>query len=418
MRRSRFPRSLALACAAALCASCAATPESPPTIGPAVVLDAPSLDGVDPAFLPEFRRVQALLADGGFLAARSALDGILARRPTGRTLEVARRFEAVLDLDPSSLPALRALQASVEGGADAEATAILDRLMLRRPRGRLLTILEAYRRILDGRAVVGGLRLRLELRPEAEAPPPASKGAPKEARFSRLFLVVESALAERATLEPGPATLFVTRSTVDGRGVEDDGVETHSFPDLKPLAVEPGKSAEVSLARFFVAPPEKGLACRLRFGIDLRSGKAKVEPGGGAKARELPAMRLRAAEAEASALEPSLAAQPAAKPEELAALVEGASRLDAIEALSLAVRLAPGERGAALDLLTPLCERAPESVLESLAPALRWIAVTAEPGGDGLAWRAWLRGRTEKRPAERQRLVLPPPEKFRPDSPE
>jgi hypothetical protein len=64
--------------------------------------------------------------------------------------------------------------------------------------------------------------------------------------------------------------------------------------------------------------------------------------------------------------------------------------------------------GRALDFLTPISEAVPVSVLQSLVPALRWIAVTAAPGGDGMAWRAWLEERAGKRkPANRERLVLP-----------
>jgi hypothetical protein len=362
------------------------------------------------------------MAEGSFLAARTAIDGLLARRPSGRTLEVARRFEEVLDLDPSSLPALEALQRSVESGADEEARAILDRLMLRRPRGRLLEILEAYRRILDGRGLVSGLRLRLEYRPEPEAPQAGGSGekrsvaAPRDARFAHLFLVAESRAAGPIDLDPGPATLFVTRSTVDRKGMEDDAVETHTFPALKSLRIEAGKQAEVSLARFFLAPPEKGLASRLRFEIDLRSGMARIETmrsgsSGSSRrsegSREVPAMRLRASETEVCALDPSLAALPAATPEELLALVEGKTNIDLVGALSVALRLPPGERGRTLDLLTPIVVKVPVGVVQSLAPTLRWIAVTAEPGGDADAWRAWLRQRDGRKTKERPRLVLP-----------
>ncbi len=320
-------------------------------------------------------------------------------------------------VDPAFQPAIQALQRSLDSGADLEARAILDRLMLRRPRGRLLETLEAYRKIIDGRAVVSGLALRLELRPVTETPPKTvAESMPKDARLAHLFLVAESrprggTVDEGGAidLEPGPATLFVTRSTVDRRGLEQDAVETHTFADLKSLRIEPGKPGEVSLARFFVAPAADELAARMRFEIDLRSGHARVGTAGSKSVRELPAMRLAVAEAEESALAPAIAGLPAATPEELAAAVEGKTVLDPVAVLSIALRIPPADRARALDLLTPISETVPVSVLQSLVPALRWIAVTAAPGGDGLAWRAWLQSRGEKKkPANRERLVLPP----------
>jgi hypothetical protein len=320
-------------------------------------------------------------------------------------------------IDPAFQPGIEALQRSLDSGADAEARAILDRLMLRRPRGKLLETLEAYRKIIDGRAVVAGLALRLELRPVTETPPkPVAESIPKDAHMAHLFLVAESRSGggtgspeSAIDLEPGPATLFVTRSTVDKRGLEQDAVETHTFADLKSLRIEPGKPAEVSLARFFVSASADGLAARMRFEIDLRSGRARVGVAGSNAVRELPAMRLAVAEAEESALAPAIAALPAATPEDLAAAVEGKTVLDPVAALSIALRIPPTDRPRALDLLTPISETVPVSVLESLVPALRWIAVTAAPGGDGLAWRAWLQARGAKRkPANRERLVLPP----------
>jgi len=360
------------------------------------------------------------MSENRYLAARSVLDGVLAREPTGATLEAARRFADVLDLDPNCLPAIQALQHAVESGADVEANAILERLLLRQPRGRFLSILMAYRRILDGRAVVAGLVLRLESRPETgPSKDPAEKlppGVPKDARFAHLFLVVESRLAGAVELDPGPATLFVTRSSVGRAGREEDAVETHTFPSLKPLHVEWGKPAEVSLARFFLAQPGTNVATRLRFEIDLRSGRARIAAASaGGPPRDVPAMRLRTAEAEETVLEASLAALSAATPEELAGLVEHATSVDLVSALSIAARIPPKDRARTLDLLTPIAETAPASVLQALVPALRWIAVTAEPGGDGLAWRAWLRARADTATSKRQKLVLPPALPTEPD---
>jgi hypothetical protein len=325
----------------------------------------------------------------------------------------------MLDLDPSFLPSLQALASAVEAGADREAAAILRRIELRQPRGSVLEIARAYRRILDGRAVVASLRLRLECRPEPVEQIP--EGAPAGAQFAHLYLVAASGLQEIVSLETGPATLFVTRSVVGRTGLERDAVETRTFDDLGRLEVQPGGPAEVSLARFFVSAAEGEIASRMRFELDLRSGSARIltaeeaaarapagskagsDPGG----REVPVMRLRVADAEATAYEAALNELPPATPEDLMALVSAAGKIDLAAALRIAVRIPPKERERTLDLLAPQVETLPEDAVRALVPSLRWIAVTSEPGGGPAAWRAWFLARERKKSGERPKLLLP-----------
>ena len=61
------------------------------------------------------------------------------------------------------------------------------------------------------------------------------------------------------------------------------------------------------------------------------------------------------------------------------------------------VRIPASQREEALGLLRPLVERSTPEEIERIVPALRWLARTSSPGGDPLAWRAWLRGRGEQR---------------------
>jgi hypothetical protein len=187
----------------------------------------------------------------------------------------------------------------------------------------VLEIARAYRRILDGRAVVASLRLGLECRPEDAQDLP--QDAPPGARFARLFLVARSSLQEAVSLETGPATLFVTRSVVGRTGIERDAVETRTFDNLRRFEVGPGAPAEASLARFFVSAAEGEIASRMRFELELRSGSAWIltkeeaaaratdgAKSGGSKAgaapsgREVPVMRMRVADAEQTAYEPAL----------------------------------------------------------------------------------------------------------------
>lgn len=406
--RGIVARGLAFACLFGSVAGCASTrglEASEDGSSAGSVLLSPSLAGVDPRFLPELERIESLIAAGNHVAARGMLDALLARANggpdglAGRSLEIARDFERFLDLDPSYLPSLQALAQAVDSGQDREAAAILRRIEMRQPRGQVLEIVEAYRRILDGRAVVAGLRLRLECRVEPAEELPAD--APEGTRFARLFLVAESAIAEKVLLETGPATLFVTRSVVGVNGIERDAVETRAFDSLRRLEIGPEAPAEVSLARFFVSAAPGELASRIRFELDVRSGSARILD------REVPVMRLRVADAEETVLAPELRELPAAAPEDLVALVSESAQVDLASALAIAVRIQPDDRERTLDLITPRIDHATEDAVRALVPSLRWIAVTSEPGGWPAAWRAWLRDRERRMSGERPNLLLP-----------
>lgn len=407
--RRRIAAAVALLAAACTTAKSAEPDRAFPA---AVVLDLPGLEGVDPSVAGELRSVENLISEGSYVAARSLLDRVLARQLDQKTLEVAQRLERIVDLDPSFLPALTMLERAVQAGDDREARAILDHIALRRPRGRIADLVESYRRILDGRELVGGVRLALEFRPEALPSGPAGQAiasrAPKNARFARLYLVARTELARAIELDPGPATLVVTRAVVGSNGLQQDETDTRTWTSIRGLRIETARPAEVSLGYFFAVPPETGFATRLRFDLELRSGDVRLADAGSAgAARPLPAMRLRVEPAEEHALATSLESLGAAAPEELAALARTSTSLDPLVALRVALRIPPEARARTLDLLAPLVEEAPIDVVRSLVPSLRWIALTGDPGSDPLAWRAWLREREARKQPERPSLVLP-----------
>jgi len=383
-----------------------------------VVLDLPGLEGVDPSVAGELRSVENLISEGSYVAARSLLDRVLARPLDAKTLEVAQRLERIVDLDPSFLPSLSMLERAVQAGDDREARAILDHIAMRRPRGRIADLVEGYRRILDGREIVGSVRLALEFRPEALPSDAAGKAmasqAPKDARFARLYLVARTQLSRAIELEPGPGTLVVTRTVVGSNGLQQDQTDTRTWTSIRGLRIEAAHPAEVPLGFFFAVPPETGFATRLRFDLELRSGDVRLADAGSSTAKPLPAMRLRVEPAEERALATSLESLGAAAPEELAALAKSSTSLDPIVALKVALRIPPEARARTLDLLAPLVEATPIDVVRALVPSLRWIALTGDPGSDPSAWRAWLREREARKKPERQDLVLP---EFRPEGP-
>ena len=409
------PRAIRWAVLCVALAACSSTktegaPSASVAQGP-VALDLPGLEGIPPAIAGELRAVEDLTAQGNYVAARTLLDRVLAQPLDTASLEIARRLAQILDLDPSLLPSLTMLEQAVRAGDDREARAILDRITLRRPRGRVRELVEGYRRILDGRALVGGLRLGLEFRPEALPSGAAGKAAlsqaPPNARFARLYFVARSEFPQAVELDPGPGTLVVTRAVVGSNGLQQDAIETRAVTSIRGLSISKGRPAEVPLGYFYAVPPESGFATRLRFELELRSGDVRASSDAKEAPRALPAMRLRVEPAEERALETSLDALGPADPEELAALVRGATSLDAIAALKVALRIPPDARARTLDRLAPLVADAPIDVVRALVPSLRWIALTGDPGSDPDAWRTWLREREGRKKAERPNLVLP-----------
>ena len=163
-------------------------------------------------------------------------------------------------------------------------------------------------------------------------------------------------------------------------------METHTFEKLRSFRVEPSAPSEIRLARFFISVPANSIAVRLTFDLELRSGVVERAEG------ELPAMRLRVAEASATRLSDRLEAQGAASPGDLAALVQrGSVTLEG--ALELAVRVPFDARTSALEALRPIAGSLPGSDMLNLVPTLRWLSRTGDPGGDPEVWRAYLQRR-------------------------
>jgi hypothetical protein len=140
----------------------------------------------------------------------------------------------------------------------------------------------------------------------------------------------------------------------------------------------------------------------MRFRLDLRASSIEQEE------RELPAMRLRVADAEQLVLSPVQAAKPLVAPESIAELAN-TGHAHAAEALDLAVRVPRELRGAALDQLAAFARTLTETDLKELVPALRWLDSGATCGSEPLAWRDWLLRRAHAGdPKDRGTLVLPP----------
>lgn len=378
--------------------------------------------------------VTALVA-GGLCACESTGRHTDRPRPAAVPAPVVLGTGVARSVEPQFVPAFEALQAALEAADTRLARRILARIWMRRPKGPARELAAGFERIVAGRECAASVVLALECRPSERASAPSESASDTGASAShfggsappssgsasqtsgsvstatraepgpmRIVLRASSTAPKAFGLRPGPATLVVTHTAVDARGNEQRSVETRSYGDLSELAFAPGHTLEIELAELSLPWSDDALAVRTRVELDLRSGSFLRD------GKEFPAQDLRVAAGEATARRAALDRAGPAAPDELAALARP-GKVSMASALEIAVRVAPADRARALDSMWPLLDTLPEVEVTRLVPALRWLALTSEPGGGAAAWRAYLRNRNVARHTTpvRERLELPRP---------
>jgi hypothetical protein len=290
------------------------------------------------------------------------------------------------------VPALELLHLAVMAGEDESARHILERLLARRPQGAALELARAYERILDGRALVAALDLRLEAEEVPESP-----GA------YEVFLLASQGTGEPVTLRPRGARLRETVVAVDPDGAENRRVGVAVVEDLGEVVLPAGELVRRHLARVSLGAPAGALAVRARWYLELSTVDAVVAD------RALPTAAVRVGVTERVRLAAFLSPTPVEPAELLRYLREEQINPQAL--MERAVRILPERRAEALDLLTPMAEEMSVLTLAQLVAPLRWLAGTTIPGGDAEAWRRWLAARARRAgPAqEAGALALPAP---------
>ncbi len=295
-------------------------------------------------------------------------------------------------IPPDFVPAFDALQAAVEAGDDALARRILAGILLRRPPAHLVEFARGYERILDGRALVRSLELRL-----------ASEEVEGSALDYRLVLLASHDLPRPVSLHLPPGTLVHATFAMDAVGNESKRATSHTTSAVEEVVIEPDGEARIPLLNYEL-PLGGALAVRERWTLELRSGEIRFDEEG-FPAREppvAPAERIRRA--------PYLP-RAAVEPAELVRYAQG-EKVYAPPLIERAVRITIARRDEALDLLAPVAERLEEEDpdrLESIAPALRWLAHTARPGNQPGAWASWFRARRARQLADQPRPKLDVP---------
>lgn len=275
------------------------------------------------------------------------------------------------------LPALEALSASVEEGRDDEARRILRRLAAMAPPEEVVQLMDAFERILDGRAVVARLETALIAQEVAERP-----------GDYRVFLAITANEPEDVVFGPAGARLVVTYTSVDPVGSEQRAVQHTTIEGVADLTLAPGDESTLPLIEVTAPAPTGMLALDANFRLEFLAGE--VRTGG----RALPVNEFPSPSVSVVRLAGYLPTA-ALPPEELVRYVE-AGDVKPPALLERAVRIPPELREETLDALEPLVERLPTPELGELVPALRWLSGTSAPGGDPGAWRAWMADRRRR----------------------
>jgi len=303
------------------------------------------------------------------------------------------------------LPALDALRAAVADDEDDTARAILNGLRARAPRERSVQgLLDAFERVLQGRALVRSLELDLASErvtpPEGQAAPDQDAPAPPP-RF-RLVLEAHHAQPEPLTFRLPPAVLEHLVVAIDPRGVQTKSLEERPLAAFDELTIEPHTTLRLPLFEYDL-PLGGALALRDQWAVRMHAGSVI------AGSEELPAARISSALCEQTVLAPFLPHQPL-EPSVLAEYVQR-EHVYLPPLLERTVRIPSERRDEALSLLAPIVERFQRerpTRLQEILPALSWLLHSTDGGDDvvsTLLARGWEAGRGKA--ASAGDLVLP-----------
>ncbi len=278
--------------------------------------------------------------------------------------------------------AFEGLKAALEAGEDETARRIAAQLRRRLAQHRdppvgVDDLLVGFERVLQGRALIDGAELWLEIRPRPDS------------HLGEIWLHGRSAHPGGIALRPGAASLEWRRRTLLPDGRDHLNAKTLPLAGIKPVELNQEAAGGTRLYAYDRRIPAGALAVDDRWILHLRSGSVDADDG------EFPAMNLAVRHAQrvelapvlpSGSLAPSILVDAARKPEiSMPALLERT------------VRILPRDRDVALAALAPLVETWTPEQIARLVPSLRWLSGDSEPGGDPLAWRAWLRAWAARR---------------------
>jgi hypothetical protein len=292
-------------------------------------------------------------------------------------------------IDPTFVPAFDSLTAAVDAHDDETARRILARILARDPDEPTRRRAEAFERILDGRALVAELDLRLVQEP-----------AEQEGKIL-VFFEARHGLDAPLRVRTAPASLHLLLAGVDLTGFEHRTARTVTIGAIADFRIEPGVTTRIGLGDFELMP---GTALAVRGSWDLQLLPGEILLAG----QSYPATGFQVSPCSAGRLAAFLPGEPV-EPAELLRYLQG-SEFSMPALIERTVRIEPERRAEALDLLTPTVLAAAPLEVERVVPALRWLSGQRELGGDPLAWQGWLEARQQRRLEEQRQtpdLELP-----------
>lgn len=273
------------------------------------------------------------------------------------------------------LPGVEALRDAVEAREDAEARRILARLSAMAPGPEVQALMDAFERILDGRALAARIESSMSARESADTP-----------GEYRLVLALTSRDPDPIDMRPAGIRLRVAYTSVDPLGSAQSAIQYVSVDGLDRILLEQDETVELELVD--VSPPQPAgmLALEGDFRLEFLATELRHE------GRSLPANDMPGPETTIVRLAGYIP-NGSIEPSELLRYVEsGEVHVPAL--MERTVRILPARRAEALELLTPLIAKLATPDLKELVPALRWLTGAASPGGDPEAWRAWIARRS------------------------
>jgi hypothetical protein len=317
---------------------------------------------------------RALLA-GATIAIVAACGGPASRSSTAPPASAAELAAQKAEFEPY-VPAFQSLEAALDARDDELAMRILARILARDPHGVALERAQAFERILEGRAWVASISVRLEAVRVGVSDQWAVRAIAKNSDQTEL------------TLRGVPPTLRTYLLGVSPNGMEQRFSRQAPVESLAQWKLPPGveTSSEIGVVEI---PPGGALAVRALFVLEFLPGEIVRE------SQVRPATNISVGRAEALRLANFLPVEPV-DPAELARYVRD-ERIRTPPLLERAVRIPLDQRARALDLLTPVVLELPSGELEKLAVALRWLSGQSQLGADARSWRQWLDERSRMR---------------------
>lgn len=289
------------------------------------------------------------------------------------------------------LPAVEAIITAIKEDDNVTARSALNALLRRNPDSHTMELARGFERLLDGRLRVSWMELRLEAIEDPESP-----------GNYQLDLVLSHHGNEDLVYRAGGARLFVGQVAVGPDGSGQRGTRRDATPFPEEVTLLPDEEQRFEVARLSLDPPRGVLAFSSKLRLDLLPGQFKMRDGRYLPAQNVPSPKLElvrlAGDLPNGLVEPQELLNYAMQPRPFVpALMERA------------VRIAPERRDEALDLLTEWVATTDTVSLETIVPALRWLARTDSPGGSAAAWRVYManRARHASGAASKGGLILP-----------